>query len=175
MKLKKEWIGLTVLLAILLALFFMNRQVKVKVDTSEIHIESDITIATYKVHITGQVQSPGVYEVKADDRLNTLVELAGGFTDAADTSHVNLARKLKDGEMIIIYEAGETAEYHGIDILNFGDNEVIESVEGIGQILADRIISYRESNGYFTDFDQLLEVEGIGEQKMKTIEKALSN
>lgn len=175
MKIKKEWIGLTVLLVILLALFFMNRQVKVKVDTSEIEIESDIVIARYKVYVSGQVNKPGVYEVSPDDRLDTLIELAGGFTELADKHHVNLARKLKDGEMIVIYEVGEETEYVGIDVINYGEEDLIKSVEGIGDVLAERIISYREKHGLFTDFSELSQVEGIGEQKLKAIENALSN
>ncbi len=175
MKIKKEWIGLAVLLIILGTLFAMNREVKIKVDTSKIEIESDFVIATYKVYISGEVLTPGVYEVGPDDRLNELVTLAGGFTDEADISQVNLARILKDGEMIVIYKEGDTIEYIGIDVLNFGDLESIKTVEGIGEVLGGRIIKYREDNGLFGNFDELLNVEGIGEQKLESIETALSN
>ncbi len=77
--------------------------------------------------------------------------------------------------MIVIYKEGDTIEYIGIDVLNFGDLESIKTVEGIGEVLGGRIIKYREDNGLFGNFEELLNVEGIGEQKLESIETALSN
>lgn len=170
MRIKKEWIGMFALLIILSILFVFNLDSPtVIVDVVE---ESPLMI---KVYISGQVKSPGVYDIEEDQRLDKLVELAGGFTELANKTSVNLARKLKDGEMIVIYELKDQVEYYGLDIINYGTSQDIESIDGIGEVLAKRMISYRESNGLFTSYEDLLNVEGIGESKLKMIQDDLGD
>jgi competence protein ComEA len=170
MRIKKEWIGMFVLVSILSILFIIN------LDTGEVVIEVNEEIEeTIKVYISGEVISPGVYEVNSEERLDTLLKLAGGFTALANTKSVNLARHLKDGEMIVIYEASDEVVYRGIDILNYGDSEDIVLIDGIGDVLAERIINYREANGLFTSYEDLLNVEGIGEQKLVMIQASVDD
>ena len=169
-RIKKEWIGMLLLVIILSILFVINQDSEEVV--AEIVAQEPMMI---KVYISGEVESPGVYEVQSDDRLDKVIQLAGGFTEQADTRGVNLARLLKDGEMIVVYEQGDDVVYIGLDIFNYGDSEVIETVDGIGEVLAKRIIEFRESNGLYTSYEDLLTVEGIGEQKLKMIQSSVDD
>jgi len=175
MKNKKELIGIAVVMIIFVVLFLVNKEVKVDVEGTPIEVSGELSIKTLKVYVYGEVNQPGVYELKQDDRLETLIELAGGFTDLANISGVNLAKILKDGEMVTIYPVTDEVTYLGIDIFNRGDQDLIESVDGIGEVLAKRIIDYREEKGFFSTMDDLLSVEGIGEQKLKIIEAGMSD
>lgn len=169
-RIKKEWIGMLLLIIILSILFVINQESDEVVQ--EI-IEQEPSMI--KVYISGEVISPGVYEVESEDRLDAVIKLAGGFTDKADKRGVNLARLLKDGEMVVVYEQGDDVVYIGLDIFNYGDTNVIEGVDGIGEVLAKRIIEYRESNGLYTSYEDLLTVEGIGEQKLKMIQSSVDD
>jgi competence protein ComEA len=174
MRIKKEWIGIGVVFVVMVVLFLLNGQ-KPEIPEDNIVTEEVVIEEVIKVYINGEVNAPGVYEMNTSDRLNILVELAGGLTDNAEIDGVNMAKILKDGEMVTISGKGEEVTYVGIDIFNYGDLEMILSVNGIGEVLAKRILSYRDEHGLFTDFEDLLEVEGIGEQKLKSIESGLMN
>jgi len=169
-RIKKEWIGMLLLVIILSILFVINQDSEQVV--AEIVEQEPLMI---KVYISGEVESPGVYEVQSDDRLDKVIQLAGGFTEQADTKGVNLARLLKDGEMIVVYEQGDDVVYIGLDIFNYGDSEAMEIIDGIGEVLAKRIIECRESNGLYTSYEDLLTVEGIGEQKLKMIQSSVDD
>jgi competence protein ComEA len=130
---------------------------------------------------------PGVYSIQADRRLNDLVILAGGKTVNAELRHINLAKKLKDGDSFYIPFVGEptgsgsssgsgystgnvtsgTEEKGKID-LNEATREELMTVPGIGPATADNILRYRESAGPFRNIEDLLEVDRIGD---KTLEK----
>lgn len=164
---------ITVLLGVLV-LLLLNHYQKVKIRTGT--VETVVEIGEKVVHIDGEVNQPGVYTLKSDERLNTLIEMAGGLTNDADTNRINLARKIEDGEKITIYPfAEEPITYYGLDIINYGDKETLEGVNGIGEVIAERIILYRESEGAFTDINQLLSIEGIGEQKLKLIKSSIGD
>lgn len=169
MRIRKEWMGLAGIIVVLIGLFVYKSQVSIGDTITLEPIASDI-----KVYICGEIKEAGVYSLSADDRLEQLVQMAGGFTEDADVLAVNLARKLSDGEKIVVYGIKEVTNYYGIDILNFGDEIMISNIEGIGQVIADRIIDYRQTNGFFNSYEDLLNVEGIGDQKLKTIIEDLS-
>lgn len=134
------------------------------------------------VEIKGEVLRPGVYSIQADRRLNDLLILAGGKTQNAELRHINLAKKLKDGDSFYIPFLGEPAgsgystgngasgsevEKGKID-LNEATREELMTVPGIGPATADNILRYRESAGGFKNIEDLLEVDRIGD---KTLEK----
>ncbi|MBI9015186.1 MAG: SLBB domain-containing protein [Clostridiales bacterium] len=169
-RIKKEWIGMLLLIIILSILFVINQESDEVIE--EVIVQEASMI---KVYISGEVKIPGVYEVESKDRLDVVIKLAGGFTEKADTRGVNLARLLKDGEMIVVYEQGDDVVYIGLDIFNYGDTTVLESVEGIGEVLAKRIVDYRESNGLYTTYEDLLVVDGIGAQKLKMIQSSVDD
>ncbi|MEV7797646.1 ComEA family DNA-binding protein [Microbacterium foliorum] len=127
------------------------------------------------VHVLGAVASPGLYVLDLDSRLVDAVAAAGGTTDDADLTAINLARVLSDGEQIIVPVIGAAAETGGptpgddrVD-LNTADQAALESLPRIGPALAERIIAWREENGRFASVDDLLAVPGIGEKLLAGI------
>ena len=143
-----------------------------------------------KVHITGEIQSPGLYEIDEKSRINDLVFIAGGPTEKADLGKVNLAYELNDGEKIYIpsifdetdtyisNDAGENVlEASSLSTLtknrkiniNKATQEDLQTISGIGPSLAQKIILYRETNGKFTSIEDLKNVSGVGEKKFESI------
>ncbi|WP_137788824.1 ComEA family DNA-binding protein [Bacillus sp. E(2018)] len=131
------------------------------------------------VDVQGSVRRPGVYELKEGDRVLHAIQMAGGFKDGAEVRSVNQALKISDEMVVYVAEVGEKfelnsasskpADENGTVInINYADETVLQTLNGVGPAKAQSIISYREENGPFTSLEQLLEVRGIGE---KTIEQ----
>ena len=133
------------------------------------------------VDVQGSVTRPGVYELKEGDRVLHAIRMAGGFTDGAEVRSVNQALKISDEMIVYVAEKGEKFELNPASAsskpadekttlinINSADETVLQTLNGVGPAKAQSIISYREENGPFTSFEQLLEVRGIGE---KTIEQ----
>ena len=144
------------------------------------------------VHMTGCVKNPGVVKLKEGSRIEDAIEAAGGLTDDADISNVNLAYVLDDGTKIKIPRVNEIgkddsyiSEESGADvILNENSGRVekssivninkaseveLQTLPGIGASLAGRIIEYRETNGKFKSIEDIKNVSGIGEAKFDSI------
>lgn len=127
------------------------------------------------VFVEGAVERPGEYELLAGARLSELIASAGGFTADANTTGLNMAGRLADGDHVVVPLTGQTTgsnqESDGtpttqvVGLININTASVGELVQlpGIGQVLAQRIIDFREFNGPFTSIDQLAEVAGISE------------
>ena len=120
------------------------------------------------VHIVGEVKAPGMYQLPLGARLVDAVFAAGGLTQDADNSSVNLARELADGEQVIVFKVGEqgaegTSSQGGLISINRAGDKQLEELPGIGPALAGRIIAWREANGGFKSKNDLLKVSGIGE------------
>ena len=115
------------------------------------------------VYITGEVHKPNVYELKDGARLNDLILLAGGLTDDADSSYVNLALKLRDEMRIhipsLVEEEGRNQKIN----INQAKKEQLMSLKGIGETRARSIIEYREVHGPFIRIEDIMNVSGIGE------------
>ncbi|MBS0024676.1 ComEA family DNA-binding protein [Microbacterium paraoxydans] len=122
------------------------------------------------VHVLGAVERPGLYVVGADARLVDALAAAGGTTDMADLAAVNLARRVEDGEQIVVPAVGATVPgaaavpSDGRIDLNTADAAALETLPRIGPALAARIVTWREENGRFQSVDDLLAVPGIGEK-----------
>ncbi len=137
--------------------------------------------AVLVVHVVGRVRHPGVQELAVGSRVGDAVAAAGGASDDADLSAVNLARLLVDGEQIRVPRPGEVvtgaapgvgsssgagggAAPGGLVSLNAADVTALDALPGIGPVLAQRIVDWRSENGRFTSVDELAEVSGIGEK-----------
>lgn len=125
------------------------------------------------VYVSGAVRAPDVYQLQAPARIKDLVVAAGGFSAEADPERINLAERLNDGQHIHIPRQGEAAaaaavapdaaEQPGAPIdINSASAAELDSIDGIGQALAQRIIEYRAANGQFKAVDELGNVKGIG-------------
>lgn len=131
------------------------------------------------VHVYGAVARPGLYRLDADARVVDVIAAAGGFTDDADPSGVNLARAVVDGEQLQVTRVGEVAAtpddgegattVGGTVNLNTADEAALDTLPRIGPALAGRIIAWREENGSFTSVEDLLAVPGIGEKMLAAL------
>ncbi len=125
------------------------------------------------VHVLGQVERPGLYELREGARVFDAVAAAGGLTDAADPAGVNLARPVADGEQLLVPAVGEVppaavgAASDGRIDLNTADVAALDTLPRIGPAMARRIVEWREANGPIRSVDDLLAVSGIG---AKTVE-----
>lgn len=136
------------------------------------------------IYIEGSIQNPGVYELPLDSRVNDAVNLAGGLLEDADRKRINLAKKITDEEFIYVLAINEEFHYieatnssensHGLININSASKQELESLVGIGPALAERIINYRNEKGKFNSIEELLDVNGIGENKYKDIEKSVT-
>jgi len=123
------------------------------------------------VHISGAVMRPGVVVVDPGDRVADVLGAAGGASRDADLSRLNLAAAIRDGDHITVPSIGAPGEVPpqpdvvGVDV-NRSTVSQLESLPGVGPVLAERIITYRDQNGPFTEIEDLLDVPGIGEAKL---------
>lgn len=130
------------------------------------------------VEVVGKVRKPAVVTLPAGSRVLDAVEAAGGPKQGVDTTDQNLARVLVDGEQIRIGidpapqtapSAAPGASGAPIDI-NTASMDALQEIPGVGPVLAQRIVTYREQNGGFSTVEQLLEVSGIGEATFAQME-----
>lgn len=138
-------------------------------------VASSPAVSGIYVHILGAVASPGLYRLSEGARGVDAVGAAGGFTADADRGQLNLARIVTDGEQIYVPVVGEAAaavavpgasDSSGLVNINTADSAALETLPRIGPAVAQRIISWRDTNGRFSTVDDLLAVPGIGEKTL---------
>lgn len=122
------------------------------------------------VEIRGAVNAPGVFEVEKGSRVFSLISMAGGLSDVADTKDLNQAKEVLDGEKIYIRSEGEqetvtessmTAEKDGRININTADAGALKTLPGIGEAKAKLIIDYRQKNGPFKSTEDVTKISGI--------------
>jgi competence protein ComEA len=132
--------------------------------------------ASVVVDVVGKVKRPGVYRLRSGARVQDAVQAAGGTTAGADLSSTNLARKLVDGEQISVGLAtaqvsgttgssGDVTGSGGLVDLNTATAEQLDTLPGVGPVLAQHILDWRTAHGRFDSADQLRDVSGIGPSK----------
>ena len=142
------------------------------------------------VHVTGEVKKPGVVRLKEGSRVEDIINAAGGLTENADISNVNLAYIVEDGtniripstddnkneeyitqnlgEGIVMQEENNNSNNTIININTANETE-LEELPGIGASIAGRIIEYRNKNGKFKSIEDIKNVTGIGNNKYDKI------
>jgi competence protein ComEA len=135
-----------------------------------------------QVHVSGEVNQPGVVELPSGSRVFEAIEAAGGVSSAADPDSLNLAAVLVDGQRIFVPAKREPGdESAGADApaaaivfpidLNAADQPTLESLPGIGPEKAKAIIAFRTANGPFRALEDLDAVDGIGPAIISDIEE----
>lgn len=135
-----------------------------------------------KIHILGQVNYNGILELEEGSRIDDAIKQAGGITDQADISKINLAYKLLDGQKLYIPSiTDEEIEYilenekieEKINI-NTATQTELETLPGVGPSLALKILNYRKENGKFKTIEEIQNVSGVGENKYEEIKEKIT-
>ena len=129
------------------------------------------------VDVTGAVNKPGVYSLPGKSRVIDAIKAAGDSAPGADLSTINLARIVNDGEQIyvdstVINSAGVRVSktvHSGPININRATAHQLDALDGIGPVIAQRIVDYRKVNGSFVSIDDLQKVSGIGAAKFAQI------
>jgi len=138
------------------------------------------------VYVSGAVRHPDVYKLPATARVKDAVLAAGGFADEADPDQLNLADHITDAQHIQVPRQGETppaaaapadqpaTETGALLNINTASASELEGLEGIGQVIAQRIIEYRAANGPFQAVEELTKVKGISANLLAKIASLIS-
>ncbi len=156
----------------------IDRKNTLKVNNNELN-EKNNKIAVY---VSGAVKSPGVYYLYKNSRVYNLLDICGGIADNADITKLNLAQKLVDEDKIevpIKVEQKDSEveekdiEDEASDLININNasETELETLNGIGEATAKKIVEYREKNGKFDTIEDIMEVPGIGESKYNNIKE----
>lgn len=148
--------------------------------------KSKSNVSEIFIDIGGEVNSPGVYKVKDGTRLFEVINMAGGLTNMADTYSVNQAEHVEDGAKIVIPKIDNTQGNDSENIdkqtndvelkssinkkvnINIASKEELMTLNGIGEAIAERILSYRKEHK-FKKAEEIMSVPGIGNAKYEKI------
>ena len=146
------------------------------------------------IHITGEVINEGVIKINEGDRISDAIDAAGGLTEDADVDRINLAYQLEDGQKIyipnkkdkdleeyvkdgvdeiILQENTGNSKSSNVVNINKADIEELQTLNGIGESLAESNIAYRNENGKFKNAEDIKNVTGIGESKYERIKDSI--
>ncbi|MGD2156038.1 MAG: helix-hairpin-helix domain-containing protein [Anaerolineales bacterium] len=154
------------------------------------------TPASMKIHVSGAVTNPGVYSLSAGSRVQDAIRAAGGISTHGDAEALNLAASLVDGEKVHIPEKSQNLDSSPntnpseapenqpnqpqssttenlIDI-NTASQSELEELSGIGPVIAQRIIDYRETSGPFESIEDIQKVSGIGPVTFEKIKNQIT-
>ena len=180
--LQKRGLAIIALLVLVITALFVMRGSSQEVIAAPAPLEIESSaLQTLMVDVAGAVINPGVYSLPLNARVFEEIKAAGGLKKGADTSDINQARILRDGEQIYIYPTTTSAggisrpavRKNGPIMINRATVKDFESLDGIGPVLANRIVSYRKINGPFAAVEDLLKVPGIGQSKFAQFKEKL--
>ena len=147
------------------------------------------------VDIKGEVLRPGVYEFSCESRIQEVIKKAGGFTEEADETKINLAQKITDQMQMIVPNVNSKQEggvtegnsekgnlsnttpsnlKQGTVNINTATLEELQTIKGIGKKKAEAILQYRKEHGAFRTKEDLLQVKGIGKKALEAIESQVN-
>lgn len=144
------------------------------------HMTVTTELSRIVVHVSGWVARPGLVDLTPGARVGDAVAAAGGVRSGAALDSVNLADRLMDGQQVRVPGPGAPDSAPGGDAptpvteagplsLNSATAAQLETLPGVGPVLAERIVTQREANGPFDAVEDLLDVSGIGEAKLGAI------
>ena len=165
------------------------------VNTTRVEETTTIMPQNCYVDIKGEVLRPGVYEFSCESRMQEVIKKAGGFTEEADETKINLAQKISDQMQMIVpnlhskQEGGVTEgnsekgnssnstpsnSKQGTVNINTATLEELQTIKGIGKKKAEAILQYRKEHGAFRTKEDLLQVKGIGKKALEAIESQVT-
>jgi competence protein ComEA len=176
--------GIVIGLLFGLLIFFLNQ----RPTSTPITLQpppASVTPVPVRVHMVGAVNNPGLYELPQNSIAQDAIEAAGGAAALADLSKINLAGIVVDGQQLVIPELVPTVgpgtaspappPLTGSHLnINLATAEQLDTLPGIGPAIAQRIIDYRTANGPFNSIDELLNIEGIGEETFEELKGLIS-
>lgn len=184
---------ITIIIIFIIGIFLITKDKNVEneyqqyiVDENEEVEEKDIEKEKIKIHVIGEVQNTGMIELDEGARISDIIEAAGGSTENADLSKVNLAYEVEDGQKVYIPSINdERVEQYvtngsgegiieeetkkGLVNINTATQTELETLTGIGPSTALKIITYREENGKFKSIEDIKNIPGIGDSKFENI------
>lgn len=167
---------------------------KKQVKTEDKKENFEVKTNHYVIHIDGAVVTPGVYSIDKDaaPRVQDFVDLAGGLTPEADTTLINLAAYIQDGQKLHIPKEGEETldsasagshaneqvsaapEEKSLKVnINTATADELQTLPGVGKATAENIVSDRDKNGPFAAIEDLMRISGIGQKKFDKLKESL--
>jgi len=151
----------------------------------------------FVIQVSGAVAQPGLCELTPGSRVAQAIDCAGGLLPEADLHDLNLAARLEDGEHLRVPFIGErdnpgptplssqparpdarseasTPSENALININAASQAELESLPGIGPVLAGKIIAYRQEHGPFKDIQGIVEVAGIGPATFEQIKNLIT-
>jgi competence protein ComEA len=113
------------------------------------------------VDVEGLVLRPGLQTLPSNSRISDAIAAAGGFSSPESAGSINLAQRITDGELIVVGATTATPQDTRIN-LNSATAAELDSLPGVGPVMAGRIISWRDTHQQFHAIEELQEVPGIG-------------
>lgn len=137
------------------------------------------------VDVGGKVRRPGIHQLPSGARVADALRAAGGARPGVDLTGINRARVLMDGEQIVVgappglpaagstggaAPGGSGSPTTGPVSLNRATVEQLDTLPGVGPVLAQHIVDYRTQHGGFRSVDELREVNGIGDRRFADLQ-----
>lgn len=152
-------------------------------EAQDLQPETTAEAAFLFIHVCGAVKYPGVYELKEGQRVFEAVEAAGGFTEDADESWLNLAELVRDGMKVEVptcqqaevwQVSGQASGVKAKVNLNLATKEQLMTLRGIGESRAEDIIRYRTEHGKFEKIEDIMQISGIKESAFEKIKEDIT-
>ena len=181
-------IGILAVVAIIAGtvMFSNNNKKSKEVSTeSESLVTEETVVDKVWVDIGGEVKSPKVVELDDGSRVQDAIDAAGGLTSEADITNLNRAALVNDGDKIYVPAVGDESGASGSTSggvsttggkvnINTADSEELQTITGVGPATAEKIISYRESNGRFKVIEDIKNVSGIGDKTFDIMKESIT-